>query len=84
MRRLFAAQSEADLHRLATMDGASAVEDMDEPGGGRRVRLTDPHGYQVEVVWGRAAVPEIDMAAGKVVVDPPAGLLDPVDADEGD
>ena len=55
----FAAQSEADLHRLATMDGASAVEDMDDPGGGRRVRLTDPHGYQVEVVWGRDAVPEI-------------------------
>ena len=36
------------------------------------------------VPFTRAAVPEIDMAAGKVVVDPPTGLLDPVDADEGD
>ena len=55
----FAARSEADLHRLAAMDGASAVEDMDDPGGGRCVLLTDPHGYRVEVVWGREPVPEI-------------------------
>src|SRR5439155_601858 len=28
------------------------VEDIDEPGGGKRVRLKEPNGYQVEVVYG--------------------------------
>ena len=46
------AASEEDLHRLAKTPGASAVEKMDEPGGGQRVRLREPNGYQVEVVHG--------------------------------
>src|SRR4030095_11283526 len=29
-----------------------AVEDIDEPGGGKRVRLKEPNGYQIEVVYG--------------------------------
>src|SRR5712691_9248446 len=41
-----------DLERLSRVEGASAVENIDEPGGGKRVRLTDPDGYQVEVVHG--------------------------------
>ncbi len=32
---------------------------MDEPGGGKRVRVTEPNGYQIEVVWGMDKVPEI-------------------------
>ena len=32
--------------------GASGVENIDEPGGGKRVRLREPNGYQIEVVWG--------------------------------
>src|SRR5262249_50825769 len=36
------AASEDDLHRLAKAPGASAVEEIDEPGGGKRVRLTEP------------------------------------------
>ena len=32
---------------------------MDEPGGGKRVRLTEPNGYQIEVVWGMDKVNEI-------------------------
>ena len=46
------ATSEEDLERLSNASGASGVEDIDEPGGGRRVRLTEPNGYQIEVVHG--------------------------------
>src|SRR5438045_1289573 len=46
----FNAASEEDLDRISRVDGASSVEPIDEPGGGKRVRLTDPHGYQIEVV----------------------------------
>jgi Glyoxalase/Bleomycin resistance protein/Dioxygenase superfamily len=53
------AASEADLARVATAPGASAVEALDEPGGGRRVRLREPNGYQVEVVSGLEALPVI-------------------------
>lgn len=49
----FHAASEEDLHTLAEAEGATPVEDLDEPGGGKRVRLTDPDGRQVEVIWGQ-------------------------------
>src|SRR5262249_28408624 len=39
------------------VSGASGIESLDEPGGGRRVRLTDPMGYTVEVVHGIASAP---------------------------
>lgn len=47
------ATSEEDLDLLSKAPGASGVESMDEPGGGKRVRLTEPNGYQIEVVYGR-------------------------------
>ena len=50
---------EDDLKRLSKAPGASAVETIDEPGGGKRVRLTEPNGYQIEVVCGIAPVEEI-------------------------
>ena len=53
------ADSADDLARLAKAPGASAVETIDEPGGGKRVRLTEPNGYQIEVVHGIAAVAPI-------------------------
>src|SRR5918912_91060 len=37
------AASEDDLKRLAQVPGASAVEDIDEHGGGKRVRLEEPN-----------------------------------------
>src|SRR5713226_4871602 len=48
--------SEDDLKKLAKAPGATGVENIDEPGGGKRVRLTEPNGYQIEVVSGIAAV----------------------------
>ena len=50
----FNAASEDDLARAAEIEGASDVEAIDEPGGGQRVRLTDPNGYRIEIVWGLA------------------------------
>ena len=49
------AESLGDLQALAAAEGA-AVEDLDAPGGGKVVRLTDPDGRTVEVVAGQAAV----------------------------
>ncbi len=53
------AASEDDLDRVAQAPGASGVEDIDEPGGGKRVRLREPNGYQIEVVWGIETVAPI-------------------------
>ena len=59
----YQAASEDDLVRVARAPGASAIENLDEPGGGRRVRLTDPNGYQVEVVHGIATLPALPVKA---------------------
>src|SRR5947207_3717073 len=53
------AASEDDLKRLAKLPGASGVETVNEPGGGKRVRLTEPNGYQIEVIHGMQAVTPI-------------------------
>lgn len=50
------AGSAADLDALAKAPGASPVHDIKEPGGGRRVTITDPFGIRVELVHGIAAV----------------------------
>ena len=55
----YLAASEDDLRRVATAPGASAVEAIDEPGGGKRVRLREPNGYQVEVVPGIEPLPAV-------------------------
>ena len=52
----FVADSEVELDVLAAGSAFSAVVDLDGPGGGRVVRGTDPDGFQVEVVAGRASV----------------------------
>jgi catechol 2,3-dioxygenase-like lactoylglutathione lyase family enzyme len=55
----FVAKSEDDLKALAKLPGASAVENLDEPGGGKRVRLTEPNGYTIEVVHGISTLPPL-------------------------
>ena len=47
---------QSDLEALARLPGASAIEPMDFPGGGQRVRLIDPSGFQVHAVFGQAPV----------------------------
>jgi catechol 2,3-dioxygenase-like lactoylglutathione lyase family enzyme len=48
----FRAASLGDLERLAGAEGAR-VEDLDLPGGGKVVALTDPDGHRLEVVAGQ-------------------------------
>jgi catechol 2,3-dioxygenase-like lactoylglutathione lyase family enzyme len=50
------AASEGDLQKVAKVPGASGIEHTDEPGGGMRVRLKEPNGYMIEVVYGQQAV----------------------------
>ncbi len=47
----FQAKSHADLESLAAAQGLP-VEAIDGPGGGWRVRLKEPNGYDVDVVFG--------------------------------
>ncbi len=39
-----------DASDLAKLAGPQAVESVDEPGGGKRVVLTDPLGFQIEIL----------------------------------
>jgi len=47
------AQSVADLEQLAAHERVP-VDNLDEPGGGKFVRLTDPDGFGVEVIAGQS------------------------------
>jgi 16S rRNA processing protein RimM len=51
----------------------AAVHDF---GAGDMLEIARAKGQPVLVPFTRAAVPVVDIAAGHVVVDPPAGLLD--------
>src|SRR5436305_637512 len=62
----FLARSEADLERIAGAQGASPVEAIDEPGGGKRVRLTDPDGHRIEIVHGLAESPTLPIRRNKL------------------
>ena len=48
-----------DLAKIAAFPGASGIEMIDEPGGGKRVRLTEPNGYTIEIVHGIETLPPI-------------------------
>lgn len=52
----FQASSVDELHELAAHADFSEVTALDGPGGGSVVRATDPNGFQVEVVAGRASL----------------------------
>ena len=59
----FNAQHADDLIQISKADGATPVETMDEPGGGQRVRLTDPNGISIEVVHGMAKLEPLGVRA---------------------
>ena len=72
----FHVESEDDLKRVAKAPGAGGIETLDEPGGGKRVRILDPHGYQMEVIWGlhpheELATRRVTRAAGVLLRIPP-------------
>lgn len=58
------AASVADLQALAASEGAE-VEDLDLPGGGKVVRLTDPDGRLVEVIAGQTPAAPLDLPAAQ-------------------
>lgn len=57
----FEVESAADLEALAQSEGAT-IASLEEPLGGQVVRLRDPNGLAVEVVFGPTALPAIDAA----------------------
>ena len=57
----YRAASEDDLQEWPPPPAPPAVEAIDEPGGGSRVRLREPNGYQIEVVHGIATPPAISV-----------------------
>ena len=56
------AASRADLERVATIEGASAVEQLEGPGGGLRVSVSDPDGFRIDVVHGRDLLDPLPVA----------------------
>lgn len=62
----FRAETVADLAQLAASEGVP-VEDLNEPGGGKIVRLVDPDGYGVEVVAGQAKQDALPLPADQPV-----------------
>lgn len=67
----FRAAAAADLERLAASQGA-LVEDNPDAGGGKRVRLTDPAGFVVDVVHGQATLPALPQRA-PILMNPATG-----------
>lgn len=63
----------ADLAAGGVLGQVRAVHDF---GAGEMLEIVRDEGPSVMVPFTRAAVPEIDIAGGRLVVDPPAGLLD--------
>lgn len=49
----------SDLEGLSRIPGASRIDALDWPGGGRRVRLVDPSGFEVDAVCERAQAPRL-------------------------
>jgi 16S rRNA processing protein RimM len=70
----------ADLIGLAAVltDGTpvGAVRAVHDFGAGDTLEIDRPEGPPVMVPFTRAIVPSVDLAAGRLVVDPPPGLLD--------
>jgi len=61
--------------------GVGSVVAVRNFGAGDLIEIAPPRGATVLVPFTRAAVPEVDIAAGRLVIDPPPGLLD--DGDGG-
>jgi 16S rRNA processing protein RimM len=70
----------ADLIGLeaASSDGKTigTVVGVENYGAGDLIEIARANGANVLVPFTRAIVPQIDLSAGRLIVDPPAGLLD--------
>jgi 16S rRNA processing protein RimM len=59
-----------------TGDRVGEVSDVLHPAGSDLLVITRPDGGETLIPFVTALVPTVDLAAGKVVVDPPDGLLE--------
>ncbi len=66
----FSVESEQVLREVARQTG-SDVQPLDGPGGGLRVRLTDPDGFVVDLVHGRQQVAPLDTRREALPVNTP-------------
>lgn len=57
----FLVDSESDLENAIRDHGATAIRDLDTPGGGRGVTLTNPEGLKINLVHGIQSVPPKEM-----------------------
>lgn len=77
----------ADLIGLAVVDADGAelgrVRAVQDYGAGDLLEVELTSGRLVMLPFTREAVPEVDLAGGRVVANPPAGLLDGPERDEG-
>lgn len=48
-----------DLSDLVALAGQDSIEAVDEPGGGKRVRLVDPLGFQIEILTETTRLPPL-------------------------
>ena len=58
----FEANSLEDLKKISSLPEASEIASLDEPCGGQVVRITDPVGMQIEIVYGREELEPLDPA----------------------
>jgi 16S rRNA processing protein RimM len=66
--------------RTSAGEAVGVVTDVLHPGQDLLV-VRPPHGEEHLVPFVKAIVPEVDVAAGVLVIDPPPGLLDPGQAE---
>ncbi len=66
----FTLACEEDLARLSAETG-KPIEDIEGPGAGKRVRLHDPDGFVVDLVYGRALVDPIETRRDALPVNLP-------------
>lgn len=66
----FEVESYADLEKASQLEKASAIEKMeDAPGRGYLVRLEDPEGFPVNLIFGQDPAPEKGSMPKKIIVN---------------
>lgn len=55
----FLVDDRGQLEAAARIEGAGPIEPTGEPGGGERVRLTDPNGFSVDIIHGIESLPAL-------------------------
>jgi 16S rRNA processing protein RimM len=65
---------------VATVEGKDVGEVTDVLHHGQDLLVVRHEGREVFVPFVKALVPEVDLAAGRLVIDPPPGLLNPDEA----